>query len=200
MLLEQSRFLTFGLSPSQRNYFGLSMIILSHYLLLIVSIINWTTTRANKLKKHELVIRGSDFKLEIDRSNFTKCVETIATHAEQMFFESLFTYGPADNDVPHPIHDLFATETYVLTNYGVISLIQVKAFANSIHDGDSDLPKYKDKCWYKYLLNACNDKMKKHTSQQIIYHRRSGIITLKIVINKATKADREHVRLAKSEL
>ena len=77
-----------------------------------MSLVTWTATGANKLEEYELVVRGSAFKLEINGCDFNEWMKKIETHAEQMSFENLFTCGRTKDDVLHPVHDLFATETY----------------------------------------------------------------------------------------
>ena len=108
-----------------------------------MSLITWTTTGWNKLKEYEIITRGSDVKLEIDGSNFTEWMKTIATHIDQITFEIIFTHSQSNDNVPHPVYALLTTETIFMTKYGVISLNQVKALVDSIYDGTDELPKYK---------------------------------------------------------
>ena len=50
------------------------------------------------------------------------------------------------------------------------------------------------------MFNYLKAKIQKCVSQQVKTHKHRGVASLKIIVNRATKADSEAVRLAKTEL
>ena len=91
-----------------------------------MSLVDWANTIvASKIKQCETVTRSGNIKLKADDFNFNSWLEEQANHCETMGLITVFVLGLAVDDTPHPVNDLFPSETSLLLSYGRITLDQV---------------------------------------------------------------------------
>ena len=88
------------------------------------------TTVASKIKQYEIVARPGTIKLKAEGADFNSWLEEQANHCNEMGLTYVLKLGPANYDASHETHDLFQTETSILSSYVQVALDQLIMLSN----------------------------------------------------------------------
>ena len=80
------------------------------------------------------------------------------------------------------------------------SLSKVTLLSSGLHSSGKEVEIFKDKCLYKFLFKSTEDGVQTHLSLKTVTTQRSGIVTLKLLVDIVTEVDLESVRNAEQEL
>jgi len=121
-----------------------------------------------------------------------------------MDLDSVLLIGPGSGiDASHPVHSKFDKRETLFEIYGRVTLEEVIILSNEIMaktDANGLIDIQKIKCLYKRLFNSSDNELQNHLSVNTSTTLRSGLITLKLLIDHVTAADRESVRNAEKDL
>ena len=170
-----------------------------------MSLVDWKTTSAQtRLKQYELIAKADLIILKRNSSNFTAWLEAQAIHCTEMDLNSILLIGPGTGiEDTHPVHNKFSSRKTLFDIYGQVTLEEITLLSNEIvakTDAPGLIEIQKNRCLYKRLFNSSDMELQNHLSVNTSTTLRSGLITLKVLIDYVTKADRESVRNAEKEL
>ena len=166
-----------------------------------MSLIDWKTKTATlKLKQYEIVTKPCPITLKEDGSNFMEWKDAVAKHCMNTGLISILTYGAAEPETPHEIHDLFAEEFTFFEVYGRITLDDMQSLAEARLSGEDDTLILKEDWLYSYVFGSVETNLQKKLSRNTSVHSRNGSTALKFIVGRVTESDRESVRLAENDL